>query len=117
MVLLQTLIPDIRDISPRELTPYCGFDHLGPVKDAKACKVYLLKGGTTDCKVPGLSSTTFCTSGKAKVTGQSGNDQDQISYCRDVSAGLNWVMNNDKRGKKVTGFNAAAGMEICGLGL
>ncbi|KAF2023234.1 hypothetical protein EK21DRAFT_95076 [Setomelanomma holmii] len=77
-----------------------------------ACYNYLRNLGTTNCGVkgPGAPVTEFCRSGDAHATGQSITGNDESSYCRDVAAGLLWVINSCTRPQQdCAGFNAASG--------
>ncbi|KAL2823200.1 hypothetical protein BDW59DRAFT_163544 [Aspergillus cavernicola] len=79
------------------------------VSEAQSCVNYLYAKGTTACTVNG-ENTVFCTAGSTKIYGSNINlVNNPSSYCRDVAAGAQAIIDGCTQGGTVAGSNAAAG--------
>ncbi|KAJ0413356.1 hypothetical protein BJY00DRAFT_296972 [Aspergillus carlsbadensis] len=89
----------------------CGDNGSGyvPVSEAQDCVNYLRNKGTTACTVSG-ENVIFCTSGSTKIYGSNINLKNSpSSFCSDVAAGAQAIIDGCTQGGTVAGSNAAAG--------
>ncbi|KAJ6520980.1 hypothetical protein DFH09DRAFT_1193361 [Mycena vulgaris] len=89
------------DLLCGEVEPPCA------VADAVACFNFLNASGTTACTAKG-ENITFCTAGSCKWVGSNiSGGPSASSFCRDVAAGGNAVINTCQGNGVVDGANAA----------
>ncbi|KAL2808430.1 hypothetical protein BJX63DRAFT_436104 [Aspergillus granulosus] len=89
----------------------CGDNGSGyvDVGEAQACVDYLRNKGTEACTVSG-ENIIFCTSGSTNIYGSNIYGKDSpSSYCSDVAAGAQAIIDGCTQGGTVAGSNAAAG--------
>lgn len=77
---------------------WCADDRLGGSCDeVQACANYLKNKGETWCEVGPPRSSRFCKANGIQIYGVTETGRNEKSYCRDVAAGLQWVIDNCRR--------------------